>query len=148
VLTIRRHLFEKGAVVGGPHLVVFHELACWKHSQALAIECYRLAGKFPAYEQYALGAQLRRAASSLPANIAEGFGRMTPREYLRFLFIARGSLFETESHLMLAQKVGHLSAQGVAEAVNLRAEAGRSLGGLIATIRGRVSTPKRGPNRI
>jgi four helix bundle protein len=141
------HLLKKGALVGGRKLVDFHELSCWKHSQALAIECYRLAGKFPKYEQYALGAQLRRAASSVPANIAEGFGRMTPRDYLRSLFIARGSLFEAESHLMLAQDVGHLTTEEVAEAVNLRAETGRSLSGLIVAIRGRVSRPRRGPNR-
>jgi four helix bundle protein len=124
----------------GRDLADFFELDCWKYSQALAVECYRLARKFPRYDQYALGGQLRRAASSVPANIAEGFGRSTPRDYTRSLFIARGSLFETESHLMLAREVGHLTTEDVATALDLRRNAGRTLHGLISTIRARVST--------
>jgi four helix bundle protein len=119
-------------------LTNFDDLDCWKYSHALAVECYRLTHTFPRYEQYALGAQLRRAASSVPANIAEGFGRSTPRDFTRSLFIARGSLFETESHLILARDVGHLAAEDVAEALELRRNAGRTLNGLISSIRRRV----------
>jgi four helix bundle protein len=58
----------------------FTDLECWICSRDLAIECYRLARRFPSYERHALGGQLRRSASSVPANIAEGFGRGTARD--------------------------------------------------------------------
>jgi four helix bundle protein len=125
--------------MGAPHLGSFDELDCWQYAHALAVECYRLANGFPTYERYALAAQLRRAAASVPANIAEGFGRSTPRDYTRSLFIARGSLFETESHLRLARDVGHLTVEDVAAALDLRAKAGRTLNGLISTIRRRAA---------
>jgi four helix bundle protein len=104
----------------------------------LAIECYRLTREFPKEERYALSSQLRRAAASITANIAEGFGRGTQADFIRYLFFARGSLFETESHLRLARDVGHVTEAKIAHAMQLREIAGRTLNALIARIRARL----------
>ena len=112
----------------------FDQLACWQQSTDLACACYRLAKLFPKYEERALCAQLRRAATSVPATIAEGFGRGTQRDFARFLYMARGSLLEAESHLLFAQKVGYLRAEDLANVFRIRLRAGRSLNGLIARI--------------
>jgi len=71
---------------------------------------YRLSEEFPAEERYGLTAQLRRAAVSVPANIAEGAARRSTPEYLRFLSIARGSLAEASTHLQIARRLGYTSS--------------------------------------
>ena len=73
---------------------------------ALAVRCYRLTQQFPKEELYGLTSQIRRSASSIPANIAEGNGRENRREYIQFLRIAQGSLKELETHLLLSIQVG------------------------------------------
>ena len=72
----------------------------------LATRCYRLTQQFPKEELYGLTSQIRRSASSIPANIAEGNGRENRREYIQFLRIAQGSLKELETHLLLSIQVG------------------------------------------
>lgn len=89
----------------------YKDLDIWKTSCALAVRAYGLAGQFPTYETYGLADQVRRAASSIPANIAEGSGRGTRREWVRSLRIARGSLAELHSHLTLAAAVGYCKGQ-------------------------------------
>ncbi len=74
----------------------FTELRVWQRSHALVLNVYRLTESFPQQERYGLTAQLRRAALSVPTNIAEGSKRLTSLEYARFLNIAEGSLAETE----------------------------------------------------
>lgn len=74
----------------------------------IAEEVYRLTREFPKQELYGLASQIQRAAVSIPANIAEGHGRGTTREYLRFLSISRGSLAELETELMLAKRLGYV----------------------------------------
>jgi four helix bundle protein len=96
----------------------------------LAEMCYRLARELPSDELYGLSSQIRRAAVSIPANIAEGYGRGFRREYLQFLSIAQGSLKELETHLLLCQRLG-LCPLEPAEAVLQQADQlGRMLGGL------------------
>jgi four helix bundle protein len=72
----------------------------------LAEECYRLSKLFPSLEMYGMTSQIRRAAVSVPANIAEGYGREHRQEYIHFLQIAQGSLKELETHLILSGRVG------------------------------------------
>jgi four helix bundle protein len=81
----------------------FTDLAVWQRSQQVVLEVYRLSGKFPADERFGLVSQLRRAAASVPTNIAEGSKRRSNPEYARFLNVAEGSLAETEYLLMLSR---------------------------------------------
>ena len=82
----------------------YRELDVWKMSMTLCEKIYDLIRVFPADERFALCDQLRRAAVSIPSNIAEGNGRDSKTEYARFLSIARGSLFEVQTQLELAER--------------------------------------------
>jgi four helix bundle protein len=86
----------------------FKELKVWEKPHQWVLEVYRVTGSFPAEERFTLVAQLRRAAASVPANIAEGCGRGGQREFARFLSIAAGSASESEYHLLLARDLGYL----------------------------------------
>jgi four helix bundle protein len=80
----------------------FTELLVWQRGRQLAGVVYTLIKSFPKDEVFGLTSQMRRAAVSIPSNIAEGCGRQTPRDTIQFLFIARGSLYELETQLYLA----------------------------------------------
>jgi four helix bundle protein len=86
------------------------KLAVWQLSQKLAAEVSRLTRTFPPYERYELSSQMRRACSSISANIAEGTGKLGDRELARYLRIARGSASELDSHIDLARRLGYLTA--------------------------------------
>ncbi len=88
----------------------FRTLTVWRKAHSLALSVYRLTRSFPADERFGLSVQLRKAAGSVPTNIAEGCGRFGDRDFARFLSIASGSAAETEYHLMLARDLGYLSA--------------------------------------
>lgn len=87
----------------------YRRLKVWSKSHALALQIYRTTQEFPSDERFGLTSQLRRAASSVPANIAEGCGRGGTRELRRFLIVASGSASELEYHLLLAKDLGYLS---------------------------------------
>ena len=87
----------------------FRDLEVWQVAMDLATECYCITKKFPRDELFGMTSQIRRAAASVPANIAEGQGRDHTRKFLNFLSIARGSLMEVQTHLLLAERVGLLS---------------------------------------
>jgi len=116
----------------------FRQLRSWQVAYEFSVECYAIAKKLPPEERLALSSQIRRASSSVAANIAEGFGRGTQADFCRFLFVARGSLWEAESHLLVAIGVGHVTEADAARALSLRAQAGRQLNALIAAIRSRA----------
>ena len=78
------------------------DLVAWQEAMAFAREVYRVTRSFPGHEQFSLTSQVRRAAISIPSNIAEGAARESAREFVRFLGIARGSLAEVETQLLLA----------------------------------------------
>ena len=88
----------------------YRELTAWQKSYTLALEVYRATGTFPRSETFGLTSQLRRAAVSIPANIAEGHCRHTRADYLRFLSIARGSTGELNTLLSLARDLSYLDA--------------------------------------
>lgn len=88
----------------------FTDLKVWQEGHALTLQVYRLTAGFPAEERYGLTSQLRRAASSVPANIAEGSKRHSQADYARFLNIAEGSLAEAEYFLILARDLGYIDA--------------------------------------
>jgi four helix bundle protein len=117
----------------------FEELEAGKRSHELTLQVYEVTKKFPQDERFGLIAQIRRAASSIPANIAEGFGRRTTRDFLRHLDIAGGSLEETRYFLRLAKDLNYLAAEPYAKIRAVCDESGRLLGGLMQALRNKVS---------
>jgi len=96
----------------------------------LVVECYRLTQGFPANELYGLTSQIRRAAVSVPANIAEGFGRWHSKDFVRFLLNSNGSLKEVETHLLIIERLGLLRRPELQRALGLSEELGRMLAAL------------------
>ena len=92
------------------------ELKIWQKAMDLVETCYKFSATLPADERFGLTSQIRRAATSVPANIAEGFGRWNTREFGRYLAIACGSVRELETHVIIAQRLG-FAPQGSAEQV-------------------------------
>ncbi|MDJ0737194.1 MAG: four helix bundle protein [Nostocaceae cyanobacterium] len=84
----------------------FKDLKIWQKGMYIAEKCYLLTKLFPRDELYGMVQQIRRSAASIPANIAEGYGRKSTAEYVRFLNIAQGSINELETHIILSQSVG------------------------------------------
>ncbi len=111
----------------------YRDLKVWQLGMDLTVELYRVTKSFPKEETYGLTSQIRRAASSIPANIAEGHARGT-KEYQQFLRIAQGSLTELETHLMIAQRVGILSEADLASLLGQTEPLGRMLNKLRAAI--------------
>jgi four helix bundle protein len=113
----------------------YRDLIAWKKAMRLVTEVYQATRSFPRDELYGLTAQLRRAAVSVPSNIAEGQARYSPREFCHFLSLARGSLVEIETQLMIARTLSYLSRDKNQELLKHTAELGRILNGLIQSIR-------------
>lgn len=114
----------------------YRGLKVWQSAMDLAAECYEITRPFPREELFGLTSQIRRASSSVAANIAEGYGRDSKGDFVRFLRIAQGSLKETETHLLLAQRVG-LLAGDVLERLLVRSdETGRMLRALYRRVEG------------
>jgi four helix bundle protein len=112
----------------------YHKLTVWQKAIDFVVDCYALTGYFPKTELYGLSSQLQRAAVSIPSNIAEGAGRGHTREYIRHLGIARGSLFESETQIIISQRLGYTTPEQIAPLLDLVAEVGRMLYGLIASL--------------
>jgi four helix bundle protein len=91
------------------------DLLLWRKSMDLAVAIHRVSRSLPRAEMFGLVAQLNRAAVSVPSNIAEGSARRTTKEFVAFLHVARGSLAEVETQLMLARRVGYLEAKMILE---------------------------------
>lgn len=85
-----------------------HDLNVWQESIELVKEIYEITAKFPPHEMYGLTSQIRRAAVSVPSNIAEGAARTGSKEFLQFLSICRGSLSELETQLIIANNLGYI----------------------------------------
>jgi four helix bundle protein len=95
-------------VTEGNAIKSYKDLDVWMMSMSLAENCYRVTKDFPRDEIYGMTAQIRRASSSIPANVAEGYGRDQTGSFVQFLRIAQGSARELETHLILAGRVGLL----------------------------------------
>jgi four helix bundle protein len=120
----------------------FKDLFAWQKAMQLAKDVYRLSACFPASEQFGLTAQLRRAAVSVPSNIAEGHGRRTKAHHIRFLDIARASANEVETQLLLAEQPGLLGKGSAGDCLRLCDEVQRIIKGLILSLeRKRTSRP-------
>lgn len=110
-----------------------HSLLVWQEAMELVQDIYNVTALFPKEEVYALTNQMRRAAVSVPSNIAEGAARTGKKEFLQFLSIARGSLSELETQILISDKLGYLSVKkGLPERVD---KVFGLLGGLINSLR-------------
>ena len=105
----------------------FKDLEVWKKAMALTLETYRITTMLPKDERYGLSDQMRRAAVSIPSNIAEGHSRQSNKEFMRFLYIAQGSKAELETQVLLAQQLGMLSAKQTEKLCALYREVGSML---------------------
>jgi four helix bundle protein len=113
----------------------YKELDVWKKSVALTTELYRLTAKFPDTERFGLTSQIRRATTSIAANIAEGWGRGSRREYTQFLTIARGSLLELETQLIVSTNLSCLKPNELESLTKPLQDIGKMLNRLIAVLR-------------
>jgi four helix bundle protein len=112
----------------------YKDLNVWKIGMDLAEAAYRHTASFPREEAFGMTAQIRRAAASIPANIAEGYGRESTGSYIQFLRVAQGSLKELETHLMLAERVGLLAPEPKAEMLNQAESISKMLRNLIRSL--------------
>ena len=108
----------------------YRQLIVWQKAMELAEQCYKATRSFPKEELFGLTSQIRRAATSVAANIAEGQGRHHTKEFLNHLSMARGSLLELETLLLLSQRIGLLNETTVSSLLSISDEIGRMLSGL------------------
>ena len=118
----------------------YRDLVAWQKARELVKAVYRLTAGFPPGERFGLVSQMDRAAVSIPSNIAEGYGRATTQDYLHFLRIARGSAYELETQLVLAEDLGLCSEAAGGLVLGALREEIRVLQGLIQALERRVST--------
>ena len=109
----------------------FRDLRVWQDAMKLTTEIYRSTGGFPKHETYGLTQQIRRAAVSVPSNIAEGKGHHSDKEFAHFLLHARGSLLELETQLMIAEELQYLTKPDATGLLAMAEKVGRALSGLI-----------------
>ncbi|MCB9284550.1 MAG: four helix bundle protein [Lewinellaceae bacterium] len=112
----------------------FEELDAWRNAHQFVLSLYKFTGSFPKEERFALVDQMRRAAVSIPANIAEGTGKKSVKEILRFFYISRGSLEESKYHLLLARDLKYLSLKEFDELKEKINTTGRLLNALITSL--------------
>ena len=114
----------------------YRELVAWQKAMDFVAEIYRVTQRFPKEELYGITSQLRRAAVSIPSNIAEGQGRNTTGEFRQFLGQARGSLSETETQILLSERLRYLEQEAANSLLEQAAEVGRILNGLLSSLEG------------
>ncbi len=120
--------------MGNTKIESFKDLIVWQKGIELVNEIYKVTKPFPKEEMYGLSSQIRRAAISIPANIAEGWGRGTTKNYIQFLEISRGSLFELNTLIIISYNQEYLNREICDEIENKLNETGRMLNALITTL--------------
>ncbi|WP_068474376.1 four helix bundle protein [Saccharicrinis aurantiacus] len=113
----------------------FRELIVWQKSMVLVEDIYSVTSTFPSQEIYGLTSQVRRSAISVPSNIAEGFGRNQTRDYIRFLQISSGSLYELETQLEIAFRLGYIDNKKYIPINSLALEIEKMLSSLIRKLK-------------
>ncbi len=112
----------------------YRDLVAWQKAMVFVKQGYLVSADFPKEETYGLTSQIRRAAVSIPSNIAEGQGRRLPRGFCMFLRHARGSLLEVETQIQIARDLQYVSTAKAEKILALAAELGRIINGLIASL--------------
>lgn len=118
----------------------YSDLIAWQRAMDLVVAVYQVANSLPVDERYGLSLQMRRAAVSIPSNIAEGHGRDSTKEFLHYLSIARGSLCEVETQVLIAERLAYVSGDDRATVLEQTNEVGRLLRGLSRALSARLSS--------
>ena len=116
-------------------ITTYKDFTVWQKSMDLVVEVYKVVKLLPKYETYGLADQMRRAAVSIPSNIAEGQGRNSTVEFIRFLNIARGSRCELDTQLQICVRLEYVKNVDVESAINLSVEVGKMLSSLIKKLK-------------
>jgi four helix bundle protein len=117
------------------------DLKVWQKAYKLCIDIYKVTGSFPKEEIYCLTSQIRRSSISIPSNIAEGYGRGTIKEYIRFLYVAYGSYCELETQLLLSYDLGYIIQENKDKLLGNAKEVERMLKALIKSLEKKDSNP-------
>lgn len=112
----------------------YQDLDVWKMGMDLTFKIYKLMKTFPMEEKFGLISQIQRAAVSIPSNIAEGWGRGSTKEYIQFLRIARGSVYEMETQIMIANKIDYLNEATMQDILQQTNAIGKMLLSLIRSL--------------
>jgi four helix bundle protein len=112
----------------------YKDLNVWQKAYNFCLDVYRFTGKFPKEENFCMVSQMRRAAISVPSNIAEGYGRKTTKEYIQFLYIAYGSLCELETQILLSGDLKYLGSEQLKESQSNLGDIERMLKSLIRSL--------------
>jgi four helix bundle protein len=112
----------------------YRELNVWKKSMTLSVDVYTVTQSFPSHEQFGITSQLRRSTTSVPLNIAEGWGRGINKSYIQFLKIARGSLYEVETIVLLCKELNYILEVNCEEILARTNEIGKMINSLIKSI--------------
>jgi four helix bundle protein len=112
----------------------YRDLRVWQQAMNLAVLAYGISKSLPKEEMFGLTSQIRRSSTSIPANIAEGYGRENKGNYIQFLRIAQGSLKELETHLLLSERVELLTIAQIQPALDQAASVGKMLRALIRSL--------------
>lgn len=115
--------------------MLYHNLLVWKKAHELTLEVYKITTKYPKSELFGIVSQLRRASSSVPANIVEGSARKTDKEFCQFLVQARGSLVETQYFLELSKDLNYITEHDLVRLNKLSIEVAKMLNSFIKKIR-------------
>ena len=116
----------------------YRDLTVWQDAMDMAESLYRVTSSYPKEETYGLSSQIRRAAVSIAANIAEGYGRERTQPFIQFLRQSQGSLKELETHLLLSERVGYLSGDAAAPLLTQCESLGKRLRAFIRSLQERI----------
>ena len=122
-----------------PKVQSYQDLIVWQRGMDLTEAIYRLTETMPQTERYGLISQMQRAAVSIPANIAEGWGRQSTGDYIRFLKIAQGSAAELETELLLSIRLGLLTQEAAEQATSLLQELRKMLRSMVGSLQRKVA---------
>lgn len=121
----------------------YRDLIVWQLGMDLATSAYQLTNRFPSQERYGLASQLQRAAVSVPANVAEGHSRDSTKQFLFHVSIAMGSVAESETHLLLAERLGYADKPTISPLLELCGRIGRMLRNLQKTLKAKTKRDAR-----
>jgi len=124
----------------------YQDLKVWRDAVSLVESVYRITSGFPVEERFGLTSQIRRAAVSVPSNIAEGHARSSTRDFMRHLAISRGSLAELETQLLIAHRIGYLPVRQMEILASDCNHIGRMLRGLIKSLNVKLTSQSQPPN--